>query len=48
MHNRFDDLSRSLQPGSCHRASIALGALDVAGLIDQFGLTRAEAKKKRK
>jgi hypothetical protein len=41
MHNRFDDLSRSLQPGSRRRALRTLGALGVAGLIDQFGLTGA-------
>ena len=48
LHNRFDDLSRSLQPGSRRRALQALGALGVAGLIDQFSPTGAAAKNKKK
>src|SRR5215217_4135273 len=45
--NQFAVLPRSLETGSRRRALRAMGAIGVAGLLDQFVRTGAEAKKKK-
>ncbi len=46
--NQFDVLSRSLETGSRRQALRAIGALGIAGLLDQVVLTGAAARKKKR